>query len=72
MTKLLSEAFEKASALSEEMQNQLARELLEELEGEHRWDKTLADSHDALDRMADEAEKEFRAGKTKEMGFDEL
>ena len=72
MTKLLAEAFHKASSLSDELQDQLARELLDELDGETRWNQTLAASQDTLDRLADKAEKEYRAGKTKEMGFDEL
>jgi len=72
MTKLLAQAFEKASELPEDLQDQLARELLEELAGEARWDQTLEQSGEALDRMAEQALQEYRAGKTKEMGFDEL
>jgi len=72
MTKLLTKAFEKASSLSEDLQDQLAQELLEEMAGEARWDQALADSQDKLDRLAETAEKEYRAGKTKGMGFDEL
>lgn len=72
MTKLLKEAFEKASKLSEDLQDQLARELLEELAGELLWDQTLANSQDKLERLAEKAEREYRAGQTKEMGFDEL
>jgi hypothetical protein len=34
MTKLLTEAFEKASSLSEDLQNQIAQEILEEMPGE--------------------------------------
>ncbi len=54
MTKLLAEAFEKASKLPENLQDELARELLEELAGEAQWDQTLADSDDALDKMAEQ------------------
>ncbi|MGD0089518.1 MAG: hypothetical protein ABSE73_06315 [Planctomycetota bacterium] len=72
MTKLLTKAFERASTLSEEQQDQLAKELLDELAWEMRWDETLANSQDKLDKLAEKAENEFRAGKTKEMGFDEL
>ncbi|OHB65406.1 MAG: hypothetical protein A2Y76_10630 [Planctomycetes bacterium RBG_13_60_9] len=72
MTKLLAQAFEKASELPESLQNELARELLEELAGEARWDQTLEQSADAVDQMAEQALKEYRAGQTKEMGFDEL
>ena len=72
MTKLLAEAFEKASKLPENLQDELARDLLEELTGEARWDQTLAQSADALDEMAEQAVKEHRAGRTKRMGFDKL
>ena len=72
MTKLLTEAFEKASSLPEDLQDQLAQEFLEEIAWEARWDETLAGSQDKLDRLAEKAGQEYRAGKTKEMGFDEL
>jgi hypothetical protein len=72
MTKLLNQAFEKASKLPDSLQDELARELLEELAGEAQWDQTLEQSADVLDRMAEQALKEYRAGRTKEMGFDEL
>ncbi len=72
MTDMLAKAFEKASSLSEELQNQLAEEFLEEMEWEARWDDTLANSQDKLDQLAERAEQDFRAGKTVELGFDEL
>jgi hypothetical protein len=72
MTKLLNHAFEKASGLPEDLQDQLAREFLEELEWESRWDETLASSQEALERLAEQAEQEYQAGETKEMGFDDL
>jgi hypothetical protein len=72
MTKLLAQAFEKASELPDHLQDELARALLEELAGEAQWDQTLAQSADTVDRMAEQAVREYRAGHTKEMGFDEL
>jgi len=72
MTKLLSDAFEKASQLPENLQDELARILLEELAWEGRWNQTLDESTDKLDRMAADALKDYRAGRTKEMGFDQL
>jgi len=72
MTKLLAQAFEKASELPDELQDQLAIELIEEIEWESRWDQTLADSQDKLERMAEKAAKEYNSGNTKEMGFDDL
>jgi len=72
MTKLLAEAFDRASKLSEGLQDDIARELLDEIEWETRWDKTLVSSQEKLERLADKALQEYQAGKTKEMGFDEL
>ena len=72
MTKLLSDAFKKASQLPENLQDELARILLDELAWEARWDKTLAQPSDRLDRMADDAIKDYRQGRTREMGFDQL
>jgi len=72
MTILLKEAFRKASELPESLQNQIAKELLADIEGECLWDKTLNDSEDKLASLADIAMKEYREGKTKKMGFDEL
>jgi hypothetical protein len=72
MTNLLAQAFQKASELPENIQDELASELLEEIEWESRWDKTLNDSQNALDQLAQKALDEYHAGKTKEMGFDEL
>lgn len=36
------------------------------------WDQTLANSQDKLDWLDEKAEAEYRAGKTMEIGFDEL
>ncbi len=72
MTKLLAQAFEKASELPENLQDELARELLQELAGEALWDQTLAESTEAVDKLAEQALKEHRAGRTRKMGFDEL
>jgi hypothetical protein len=72
MTNLLSQAFQKASELPDNLQDEIASELLEEIEWESRWDKTLADSSDTIDQLAQKAIKEFQSGKTKAMGFDEL
>ena len=72
MTTLLTEAFDKASKLPDTLQDELAKEFMEEIEWELRWDKTLSESQDVLDQMADKAIEDYEKGKTKEMGFDEL
>jgi hypothetical protein len=72
MTSLLNQAFQKASQLPDRLQDELAQEFLAEIESEGRWDQALADSQDQLDRMAEKALEEYRTGKTREMGFDEI
>lgn len=67
MTKLLQEAFDKASELPETEQNTLAKWLLE---GERQWDKVFAESQDVLGRLGDEALDAHKKGKTRPVGFD--
>ena len=72
MTKLLAEAFTRASSLDDDLEDQLARELLEELDWESRWDQMLASTQDKLDLRAERTEQTYHAGKTSELGFDQL
>ena len=72
MTALLQQVFEKASKLPENLQDELAKEFLEEIEWEMKWDHTLAESQDVLEQMTIKAMQEYEEGKTQEMGFDEL
>ena len=65
MTKALRAAFEAASRLPKDQQDALAAAILEELTSDERWERTLAESHEALERLADEALEEHRAGKTR-------
>ena len=64
MTELLNKAIEAAQKLSPEEQDALARELLERLTADARWDTLFADprSEDLLNRLADEADAEIAAG----------
>lgn len=72
MTSLLQKAFEKASALNSDAQNLLAKQLLDDIESETRWDKTLQLSPDKLAKLADKAVDDYNAGRGKQAGFDEL
>jgi len=54
------------------MQDILAREVMDEIVWEMKWDKELEDSSDVLDKMAQEAIHEFELGKTQQKGFGEL
>jgi hypothetical protein len=72
MTILLKQAFEKASQLPDDLQDQLAQEVLEDIAGELQWDTTLAQSGELLEKLAEQALREFEAGRTHPQGFDEL
>ena len=65
MTKVLEEVFRQASKLPEPEQNALAEAIRAEIESEEDWDRSLAAAPDVLERLADEAIAEFRAGRTK-------
>jgi hypothetical protein len=64
MTKLLQEAFEAVSQLSDDEQDRIALRLMEELDDETRWETSFAASQDVLRKMAEEARDDFRAGRT--------
>lgn len=72
MTTLLTKAFERAAELPEEVQNQIATELLEEIDSELRWTRAFEDSADKLAELGKKAAKEFHSGLTQELGLDDL
>ncbi len=67
MTKLLEQAFAKASALPPDEQDALADWLLKELESESRWSERFTGSQEALAKLAAEALAEHRDGQTQEL-----
>jgi len=71
-TKLLDSLFQRAAALPPEMQDTLARQWLDELEDERRWDETFANSQDELELLAERARREHQEGRTIPKGWDEL
>ncbi len=72
MTKLLEEAFSKASQLSSEEQDALAEWLLRELQSESRWEKLFLGSQDELSDLATDALAEHSRGETEELDPDRL
>jgi hypothetical protein len=64
MTKLLEKALAEVAALPADQQDAVAAWLLAELASERRWDETFARSEKALERLADEALAEHRAGRS--------
>lgn len=74
MNQLLQEAFERAAELPQADQDRFARFLLAELESERQWTALFAlpESEDLLERLADEAQSEHRAGRTLPLDLEEL
>ena len=74
MTDLLQQAFDRASELPRGEQDAFARFLLAELDAEQRWDELLdrPESQDMLERMADEATRTHRAGRTEPLNLSQL
>lgn len=67
MTKLLEKAFSEAAKLSSQEQDALAAVIIDELLAERKWEQAFDRSPDLLEKMANEALEEFRAGKTEEV-----
>ena len=72
MTKALEEVFKKASTLPEAEQDALAEAIRADIEAGKDWDKSFAGSLDVLERLADEAIAEHRAGRTKPVDPDKM
>lgn len=65
MTDLLEKALSQVSKLPPAEQDAVAAILLEELASEERWAALFAKSEDVLEKLAEEALAEHRAGLTK-------
>lgn len=73
MTNLLTEAFKKSQSLPDYLQDELAAQLIEDIENELQWQQQLSQPQNSLlDKLALQALNESRQGKTQVMGFDEL
>jgi hypothetical protein len=72
MTELLEKAFAEVARLPEPVQDRIAAYLLQELADDATWDAAFAASATQLEQLAAEALEEYRAGRTEELGFDEL
>ena len=65
MTDLLEKALNEVKKLPPSEQDAVTAILLQELAAEQRWAESFAKSQDALEKMAEEALVEYRAGLTK-------
>ena len=64
MTQILERAFEKATALPPELQDEFGALFIAEMADELRWQELFAQSQDMLTRMGQEAIEDFHAGRT--------
>ncbi|MBF0548020.1 MAG: hypothetical protein HQM08_26520 [Candidatus Riflebacteria bacterium] len=65
MTKLLSKAMAEVSKLPVPEQDAMASWILSELASEQKWEEHFEASSNLLEKLADEALKEHKQGKTK-------
>ena len=65
MTQLLEKAFKEASKLPKLEQNAFAKWVMDELKTEAKLQEAFASPEDILDKLADEALAEHKAGKSK-------
>jgi hypothetical protein len=72
MTKALEEVFRQVSKLPEAEQDALAEAIKAEIGAEKDWEKSFAGSLDVLERLADEAIADHRAGRTKPVDPDKM
>jgi hypothetical protein len=63
MTATLRKAFSRASDLPAQTQEVLAEQLLEDIDGELKWDATLANSQSLLEKMAKKAAEAKKRGR---------
>lgn len=72
MTKLLEQALGEVQKLPDVGQDAIAAIILEEIADERRWDEAFARSQAQLGRLANRVREDIRAGKTRDVGIDEL
>lgn len=72
MTELLEKALAEVSQLSAEEQDVIASLILDVLEDERQWEAAFAASQDKLAKLAQKVREDFRVGRVRKLGFDEL
>ncbi len=58
--------------LSESEQDTIAAIIQDELADDQRWDEQFAQSQDGLARLAEKARKDMKAGRLRNIRFDDL
>lgn len=70
MTPNLQDAVERAAELPKSRQDEIAAVIRREIETERSWQAGFDSSVELLDRLADEAHEEHRAGRTTPLDFE--
>ncbi|MGK7875099.1 MAG: hypothetical protein AB4426_17915 [Xenococcaceae cyanobacterium] len=74
MTTLLEQALKEAQKLPSELQDEIAQQLLEDIQNELKWQETISNPDvniDVLQQMAQVSLQEDEEGKTEDKGFGE-
>jgi len=73
MTDLLTEAFSKAQNLPDYLQDELAAQLIEDIENEVKWQQSLSQPQPSkLEQLAAKALQDSANAQTEKLGFGEL
>ena len=72
MTELIAKLLERISELPPNLQEEIAKQLIEEIDQEIKWQNSLENPDTVLDKLGERALEDSEKGKTKESGFDEL
>jgi aspartate/tyrosine/aromatic aminotransferase len=72
MRALLSEAIKRIEKLPPDLQDEIAEQILDDIKNERNWQETLSKPQKKIEKLAEEALENSKAGKTKKLGFDKL
>jgi len=72
MTRLLEQALAEVQKRPPGEQDAIAALILDELADEQRWNDAFARSQEELGRIAAKVRNDIRAGRTRDIGIDEL
>jgi hypothetical protein len=72
MTQLLQQAIAQLHKLPDSDQDAIATMILAEIADEERWSTAFENSQDQLSRIAERVREDIRAGRVRDIGFDEL
>ena len=72
MRELLSEAIKRIEKLPDDLQDEIAKQIMDDIENERNWRDALSKPQKKIERLAEKALENSKAGRTKKIGFDKL